>query len=464
MFSKQDHAARQENLANFTALRDALAELDMLTAAQDGGKSKEHRVKFLLSKIAALRSGYGVDELNRAGLIASIPDDDPTITGRSDGTRRQIASDFARRDNAPLTGEQRAFADAWRTFVRNGGVLEARDLGAGNPGNPVSLSAGSSVLGAFLPTEFFYSLTRVLKVHSPLFDDEFCTVVRTSHGRPIQVGYVADTDNVAAKINEGSSATEADPNTGGVMVFVDAYRTPMFKASREALEDVDLSFGVAAMASDFLGDRFARGAGKDLLLGATANGQNSATPGLVPRLRTAGAVTVVAAGSNNVTGDAADTASNSIGAEDLSRLFFSVNALYRKSLKCAWLMHPNTLQRLNALHTKQGMKLNLVEWREDGRPYIFGRCVYEDPNMDVSHAGAFTVVFGDFSYWVTRVALDGSRVQTYTEAPGLVENGKFGLRLFGRAGGDLRFGSSLTSPATSPYTLVELPLVMLQQG
>ena len=216
MFSKQDHAARQENLANFTALRDALAELDMLTAAQDGGKSKEHRVKFLLSKIAALRSGYGVDELNRAGLIASIPDDDPTITGRSDGTRRQIASDFARRDNAPLTGEQRAFADAWRTFVRNGGVLEARDLGAGNPGNPVSLSAGSSVLGAFLPTEFFYSLTRVLKVHSPLFDDEFCTVVRTSHGRPIQVGYVADTDNVAVKINEGSSATEADPNTGAL--------------------------------------------------------------------------------------------------------------------------------------------------------------------------------------------------------------------------------------------------------
>jgi len=455
--------SKQDNLANFIALRDILSELDVLTAAPDGGKSKEHRVKFLLSKIAALRSGYGIDELNRQQMLGSIPDDDASLTGRTDGTRRQIASDFARRDNAPTTAEQRTFADAWRTFVRNRGVLEARDLGTGNPGNPVSLSAGSSVLGAFLPTEFFYNLTKVLKVHSPLFDDEFCQVIRTAHGRPIQVGYVADTDNVAVKINEGSSATEADPNTGGVMVFVDAYRTPMFKASREALEDVDLSFGVAAMASDFLGDRFARGAGRDLLLGATANGQNSATPGLIPRLRTAGAVTVVAGGSASVTGGS-ETGSNSIGGEDLSRLFHSVNALYRKSPKCAWLMHPNTLQRLNALHTKQGMKLNLVEWREDGRPYIFGRCVYEDPNMDVSHAGAFTAVFGDFSYWVTRVALDNSRVQVYTEAPGLIENGKFGLRLFGRAGGDLRFGSSLTSPATSPYTLVELPLVMLQQG
>ena len=83
--------SKQDNLANFTALRDALSELDVLTAAPDGGRSKEHRVKFLLSKIAALRSGYGVDELNRAGLLASIPDDDPSITGRSDGARRQIA-------------------------------------------------------------------------------------------------------------------------------------------------------------------------------------------------------------------------------------------------------------------------------------------------------------------------------------------------------------------------------------
>src|SRR5437899_4364068 len=463
--------SKQDNLANFTALRDALAELDTLTAAPDGGKSKEHRVKFLLSKIAALRSGYGIDELNRQQMLGSIPDDDPSITGRSDGTRRQVAADFARRDNAPLTGEQRAFADAWRTFVRNGGALEARDLGTGNPGNPISLSAGSSVLGAFLPTEFHYNLTRVLKVHSPLFDDDFCQVIRTAHGRPIQVGYVADTDNVAVKINEGSSATEADPNTGGVMVFVDAYRTPMFKASREALEDVDLSFGVAAMASDFLGDRFARGAGRDLLLGATANGQNSATPGLIPRLRTAGAVTVVAGGSASVTGGS-ETGSNSIGGEDLSRLFHSVNALYRKSPKCAWLMHPNTLQRLTALTTKQGLAYNLVTWEKvedaDGnkrrQAHIFSKPVFEDPNFDTVHNGAYSVAFGDFSYWCTRIALDGSRVQVYTEAPGLVEQGKFGLRLFGRAGGDLRFGSSLTSPATSPYTLVELPLVMLQQG
>src|SRR5437879_1350641 len=108
---------KNDALANFTALRDVLSELDTITSAPDGGKSRELRVKALLARAAALKSGYGVDELNRATLLGSIPDDDPSLTGRTDGTRRQIAADFARRANAPLTAEQRTFADAWRTFV-----------------------------------------------------------------------------------------------------------------------------------------------------------------------------------------------------------------------------------------------------------------------------------------------------------------------------------------------------------
>src|SRR5947209_13358029 len=226
------------------------------------------------------------------------------------------------------------------------------------------------------------------------------------------------------------------------------------------------------MASYFLGDRFARGAGRDLLLGnVSGTGQNNATPGLIPRLRTAGAVTVIAAGSATVTGGA-ETGANSIGGEDLSRLLHSVNAVYRKSPKCAWLMHPNTLQRLAAITTKQGLAYNLVTWEKRDLPdgstvkqaCILGRYVFEDPNMDTPHAGAYSVAFGDWSYWCTRIAQDASRVQVYSEAPGLVENGKFGLRLFGRAGGDLRFGSSLTSPATSPAISVEFPIVLLQQA
>src|SRR2546426_436158 len=208
--------SKQENLVNLTALHATLSELDTITSAPDGGKSRELRVKALLARAAALKSGFGVDELNRQQLIGSIPDDDPTITGRSDGTRRQTASHSPRRDNAPTTAEQRAVADAWRTFVRNKGVLEARDLGAGPV--PAAGPAGSGNF-PFLPQEYFYNLQRTLKVHSPLFDESFCTVITTTHGRPISVGYVADTDSVATKINEGVSTTDADPNTGGVMAF-----------------------------------------------------------------------------------------------------------------------------------------------------------------------------------------------------------------------------------------------------
>src|SRR3989442_10804478 len=448
---------KQAQLVQFTAIRDCLAELDVLSQKPNQTKQDESRIKVLLAKVAALRSGYTHQELGRAEAIA-------TADGAEQAHR--IASDFAKADHAPLTPEQRAIAAAWQKLVLTG---EHRDLGAGPV--PAAGPAGSGSI-PFFPQEFFYNLTAVLKVHSPLFDDTFCTVVRTTHGRPLQVGYIADTDNVAVKITEGTQTTESDPNTGGVVIFVDTYRTPLFKASRESVEDIEASFGVAEMASYFLGDRFARGAGRDLLLGnVSGTGQNNATPGLIPRLRTAGAVTVIAAGSATVTGGT-ETGANSIGGEDLARLFHSVNAVYRKSPKCAWLMHPNTLQRLAAITTKQGLAYNLVTWEKRDLPEgptvkqacIFAKYVYQDPNMDFSHSGAYSVVFGDFSYWCTRIAQDASRVQVYTEAPGLVENGKFGLRLFGRAGGDLRFGSSLTSPATSPYTLVELPLVLLQRS
>src|SRR5437899_129139 len=243
---------KQSALIKFTALRDCLSELEQITSAHDGGKSKELRVKYLLSRAAALKSGYTHAELGRQEVIA-------TADGAEQAHR--IASDFAKADHAPLTPEQRAIAAAWQKLVLTG---EHRDLGAGPV--PAAGPAGSGSI-PFLPQEFFYNLTAVLKVHSPLFDDSFCSVVRTTHGRPLQVGYIADTDNVAVKITEGTQTTESDPNTGGVVIFVDTYRTPLFKASRESVEDIEASFGVAEMASYFLGDRFARGAGRDLLLG-----------------------------------------------------------------------------------------------------------------------------------------------------------------------------------------------------
>ena len=88
---------RDLSKANFIATRSALAELDLLSTKTTTTKQDETRIRFLLAKVAALRSGYDVDELNRADLLAATPD---APYGDPDAERRRIASDFARADHA----------------------------------------------------------------------------------------------------------------------------------------------------------------------------------------------------------------------------------------------------------------------------------------------------------------------------------------------------------------------------
>ena len=82
----------------------------------------------------------------------------------------------------------------------------------------------------------------------------------------------------------------------------------------------------------------------------------------------------------------------------------------------------------------------------DGEPYIFGKCVKIDPSMPGIGASNTPIVFGDLAYWctkiVTGIAGNGiplGYVQTYAEAPSLIENGLVGFRAFLRAGGVLAF-------------------------
>ena len=52
-----------------------------------------------------------------------------------------------------------------------------------------------------------------------LFNPDVVTYIETTHGKPIQFGYMGDTENVAALVSEGNLATEQDiSSVGGVMI------------------------------------------------------------------------------------------------------------------------------------------------------------------------------------------------------------------------------------------------------
>jgi HK97 family phage major capsid protein len=105
-------------------------------------------------------------------------------------------------------------------------------------------------------------------------------------------------------------------------------------------------------------------------------------------------------------------------------------------------MTDSTLQFLWKLLDKYGRPLiNL----ETGRPFLYGKPVYIAPSMPSIGSKGNVVIFGDLSYFMVRCAVDQSYVQIFKEAPGLVENGEVGFRMFTRYDGKLLF-SGLTSP------------------
>ena len=290
-------------------------------------------------------------------------------------------------------------------------------------------------LGYFVPTDFFPQLFTALKAHDILFDDDACTVIHSSNGRPLPVPVAGDTEVVASVVTEAGTQTSVDiDTTGNVVLGAYSYSTPRMVTSLEAFQDLDANLNAISLFKRFTADRIARGVGADLVNG---NGTGK-TLGLLPSLAAVGAPIVAAAGSSVNTGGV-ETGVNTLGSNDFAAAFGQLDAAYQASDKCAWAMNSLTLAKISSIVNKQGNQLNLVQY-VGGQPFIYGIPVKICPSMDNLGASNVPVVLGDFSYWATRLVVDDmAGIKVYTQAPGLAENGKVGLRSFIRAHGALLY-------------------------
>jgi HK97 family phage major capsid protein len=136
---------------------------------------------------------------------------------------------------------------------------------------------------------------------------------------------------------------------------------------------------------------------------------------------------------------------------DFAAALQTLDSAYVASDKCAWFMSNHTLGALLALTDKVGRPLNLVQYIGK-RPYIMGVRVRLCPSMPSVGPSATPVILGDGTYFATRLVVDDmAGVMTYTEAPGLAENGRVGLRTFVRGDGKLLYTSN---PETEPCPFV----------
>ena len=403
-------------MINVQELNTVMQEAMELSGHASLSKREERRLAVLMSAASAIKAGASLQEIeqenhNAESRAAGLPE--------------------TRFNRGLLTSEQRKVAREWKSFV------ETRDMVEGNPIPRIGTYSG---LGTFVPTSFYPNLFSAMKASDPVLSDDDVTLVKSTNGRVMTVPTLGDIANVAQVITEAGTDSSVDiENTGQALIAAYTYRTPRFTASLESFQDLEESYGMSQLFDSFASDRLSRGISADMLQG---NGSGK-TLGLVPSII---ALASTATPIQTAIGDGNETGGTSlgIGVEDLAALYFSVDSAYRKSPKAAWLMNDTTLQQLSSVITKMGIPLIHVV---NGVPMLHGKPVKVSPSMQDVSNGNYPVLFGDLSYWVTRLVVDeSSRIQMFTEAPGLVENGKVAFRAYMRADGALVF-TSQTDPA-----------------
>jgi HK97 family phage major capsid protein len=328
------------------------------------------------------------------------------------------------------------------------GVEDSREIRTGEAEGSILSQIGTYTgLGNFVPTGFSRQTFATMAQHDALFDDDACTVIHSTDAKPYPIPVFDDLSNEAVQVNEaqtqalGSQVNVGNP--GHVVLGAYSYITPVHYFSLEVYQDAGDGAGAGAydLFAKFAGDRMARGIGAKMV---TGNGSGT-TLGLIPALQAAGVNGVVAAGSSGNTGGA-ETGTTSIGSADIAALYFSVNAAYRQSPKCAFMCADSTLAYLAKIVTKQGIPL--VNF-EDGVARIMGKVVRVSPSVPALGSSNICMLFGDMSYWNTRLV--GGYVQTFKETR--AEQGLVGLQYVMRADGVLAFNSP--NVATTPISFLQ---------
>lgn len=209
-------------------------------------------------------------------------------------------------------------------------------------------------------------------------------ILRTTTGETIKLPR-ATAHPAAASITEGSPITASDPTLGSVnsTVTKEGWLTQF---TTELLTDsaVDLEGYLARQAGRSLGNAV----GSAAVTAAIAAASAGVTAG-----NGIGAVTSF--GTQSTEGE---------GFDFLIGLYYSVIAPYRNSPSCGWLMSDVTASAVRKLKSADGVYAWQPAVTAGAPDLILGKPVVTDTNVADPAAGAKSVLFGDWSSLVVRLA------------------------------------------------------------
>lgn len=288
--------------------------------------------------------------------------------------QESIEAELSKPVNQPLTGQPMRTGEQESTRPRATKAYREDFLniirGKAPVHNVLSTNPGSDG-GYLVPEEFERQIITALEEENVF--RKIAKVIRTEHDRKIPV---AGERSVAQWTDENGAYTESNPTFG--QIELDAYKlTDLIRVSDELLQDSMFDI------ESYLSGEFARAFGvREEEAFCVGNGTKKPT-GLFTA--NGGQVGVTATGTAAITAD------------ELISLIYSLKAPYRKNAR--FLLNDATVSHIRKLKDGNGVYLwqpSLVAGQPDK---LLGYDLYTSAYVPTLAASAYTVAFGDFSYY-----------------------------------------------------------------
>jgi len=329
--------------------------------------SKEHQAKYdgLMDSIGSLDSQIGNHE-RQAKAEAEAKFEDAAVESvsakASSGSRALFAS-WLRGGDRALSAQQ------WQE------IRATMSTGTGSQGG---YSVQSDIAAELIDALKYYGGVRSV-----------ADVIRTEKGNALSYPGSDGTSETGELIGENTTATAADPSFTTVALNAYKYSSKIVAVPFELLQDS--SIDVEAFVRRRLADRLGRITNSHFTTGTGSSQPN-------------GVATAATTGKTGTTGQ-----TTSIIFDDLIDLIASVNYSYRQGSNCAFMTSDANLAKIRKLKDSQQRPIFIPGWDGLGKPMpdtILGYRVVINDDIAAMAASAKSVLFGDFSYYKVRDAMD----------------------------------------------------------
>ena len=298
-----------------------------------------------------------------------------------EAAKKEIAAKQEERAAAPQKVEGRA---AFAKYLRSGlGSLNAEERHALETRGTDTQIVGTDSLGGYLVPEDFSNILDVASKFTGIVE-QVSQVINTNSGALLPYPTVDDTSVSGAILSEATAPSVSDMTFAAVNLNAYNYSSGIVKVSRQLLQDG--AFNLDAFLVDALGGRIARGTNADF-----TTGDGSSKP--------KGVVAGSAAGKTAASATA-------VTAAEILDLMYSVDPSYRNAANAGFMMKDSTLAAVRklGLGSANDFPIFVPAMNPGEKDMLYGKPIHINNDMDAIATGKKTILFGDFSKFVVRVA------------------------------------------------------------